>query len=681
MNRFKLNLETQTREKGPVRTRRRLLPANIWLAAMVAASLSGCSTAEKKSAVAAGEERPAASPAATEAQTGTFKIQDLSVREEAGQSVILLNLSKPISRYRHFSLEQPGRIILDIFDDVKASPQADNFRVKTAVIEGLRFSYGDGYVRAVVDVSGASTPPYVITAADRGGLRIVIGSSNPKAAAKPLVDLVKAGMRVDARAPTTAMAVQPPSAALAAPDAPRPGAGKEYTGQKISLEFKDADIKNVFRLLAEVSGLNIIVTDEVNKRVTLRLVEVPWDQALDLLIQTNGLEKEQMGGVVRISSAQQLKKEKDELVAAQKAREDLEPLQTAYYNINYAQVRELEPKAKLLLTKRGQLTSDERSNTIVVRDIQAALDDINTLISKLDTRTPQVLIESNLIETTPSFSRALGSRLQFQRAGMVFSTSSPAGPPFSANPGFFNASNPENSVLPGGLGGIVQIFQNRIGGLQNLLSALEAAESEGNVKIISRPSVVTLNNVASTIKSQRILRIALPSSTNIASGSGSAAGTAVATEKVPVGIELLVKPQVSSDGFILMNIKVKSSSIANSPTVSSGTVGVVPFDELNREAEANVLVKDGETIVIGGILKDTAQEAEAGIPYLKNVPFLGWLFKNQTVQKNLEELVVFITPRLASAGSDNLPSADQLWRDQMQKTRGDNAAPVAAPAP
>jgi type II secretory pathway component GspD/PulD (secretin) len=201
------------------------------------------------------------------------------------------------------------------------------------------------------------------------------------------------------------------------------------------------------------------------------------------------------------------------------------------------------------------------------------------------------------------------------------------------------------------------------------------------VKIISRPSVVTLNNVPSTIRSQRILRIALPSSTNIASGSGAAAGTAVATEKIPVGIELLVKPQVSSDGYILMNIKVKSSSIANSPTVSTGTAGVIPFDELNREAEANVLVKDGETIVIGGILKDTAQEAESGLPYLKNVPFLGWLFKNQTVQKNLEELVVFITPRLASAGSNDLPSADQLWRDQMQKTRGASVSPSAAPAP
>ena len=208
----------------------------------------------------------------------------------------------------------------------------------------------------------------------------------------------------------------------------------------------------------------------------------------------------------------------------------------------------------------------------------------------------------------------------------------------------------------------------------NIRAILSAAENEGQVKIISRPSVVTLNNVPSTIKSERVLRINLPSSTNIASGSGAAAGTAVATEKIPVGIILTVVPQVSSDGFVLMNIKVKSSSIANSSTVPAGTGGVVPFDELNREAEANVLVRDGETIVIGGILKDSDTTSVGGVPYLKDVPVLGWLFKNWRIQKDFEELVVFITPRVASAGSENLPTADELWRDQMKKTKGDQAA-------
>jgi type II secretory pathway component GspD/PulD (secretin) len=202
-------------------------------------------------------------------------------------------------------------------------------------------------------------------------------------------------------------------------------------------------------------------------------------------------------------------------------------------------------------------------------------------------------------------------------------------------------------------------------------AALEAAENEGNVRIISRPSVVTLNNVASTIRSERILRITLPNSTNIATGSGSsAAGAAVATERVPVGINLTVTPQVSSDGFVMMTIAVKSSSIAPNATVGGGTAGVVPFDELNREAVANVLVRDGETIVLGGILKDSGSTSESGLPYLKDIPFFGWLFKTVRQQKDFEELMVFITPRIAAAGSDNLPNAEQLWRSQMQTTYG-----------
>ena len=152
----------------------------------------------------------------------------------------------------------------------------------------------------------------------------------------------------------------------------------------------------------------------------------------------------------------------------------------------------------------------------------------------------------------------------------------------------------------------------------------------------------------------------------------------MATEKVPIGIILTVTPQVSSDGYVLMNINVKSSSLADSPTSTAN--GVIPFDELNREAVANVVVRDGETIVIGGILKDTSQDSESGVPYFKDIPVLGWLFKNNRVQKDFEELMVFITPRITVAGSENLPSAEQLWRDQLNKTTPNQSVPwVSAP--
>jgi type II secretory pathway component GspD/PulD (secretin) len=165
----------------------------------------------------------------------------------------------------------------------------------------------------------------------------------------------------------------------------------------------------------------------------------------------------------------------------------------------------------------------------------------------------------------------------------------------------------------------------------------------------------------------RIVRITLPTgTTNIASGPAAAAGAAVATESVNIGITLSVTPQVSSDGFVLMNIGVKSSSIATNTL--GGTV--VPFDELSREAISNVLIKDGETVVIGGIMKDTRSNDESGVPYLKDIPVIGWLFKTISMQKDFEELMIFITPRIIRGGSQDLPDAEQLWRDNMRKTVG-----------
>lgn len=600
------------------------------------------------------------SPTQQTRQVQGLRVQELSTREELGQTIIDIKFATPISQYRHFPIPQPPHIVLDIFGDGRPATDVETYIVASNLVGALRLSHGEGYLRLNIDTMPSSVPAYVVTP-EGGGLKIVVGVPDPKATAKRELILVRGGRRVDVgnaavKASSDAKGQVPIKDEMSVE-------AKKYTGQKLSLDFKDADIKNVFRLLADVSGLNIVVTNDVARKVTLRLVEVPWDQALDLLIDTNGLGKEQIGNVVRISTANQLKAERDQLAAAKKAEENLEPLQTVYFNINYAKVKDLEPKVKTLLTKRpdASLVVDERSNTIMVRDVRKVVDDVSVLVTRLDARTPQVLIESNLIETTPTFARALGNRLTFQIGGTTFSSAAGAVPPFLGNTAAF-------PNVPTGLGATISVIQNRIGGFRNLANALEAAEAEGNIRIISRPSVVTLNNVASTIRSERILRILLPTSTNIASGTGaSAAGSAVATERVPVGVILTVTPQVSSDGYVLMNINVKSSTLG---TQSEGSV--IP-DELNREAISNVLVRDGETIVLGGILKDTSQESENGVPYLKDIPILGWLFKSHRWQKDFEELMVFITPRIASGGSENLPDAEQLWREQMKKTEGGKA--------
>jgi type IV pilus secretin PilQ/predicted competence protein len=649
------------------------LPALFLIVGIVyGAAVSGCGlTASSGPQVSRNEavaESPSirSQPATREEQmpAGLLKLQDLSIREEGGQTTLSIKFSQPVTEFRHFPLSQPSRIVIDVLSDIKRAPISESFRIDTHWVGTLRLTANDASIRLAIDIAAATVPAYVVTPQD-GGLKIVIGTFDANVTRKKSANPVKDGIRSDIQSGGTSSVQSQSGAGKSSLAGQLKADDKKYTGQKISLEFKDADIKNVFRLLAEVSGNNIMVTDDVNRKVTVRLIELPWDQAMDLIVETNGLAKEEIGNVIRISTAGRFKSDRDALVAARRARDDLEPLQTVYYSINYAKVKELESKVKPLMSKRpdAALVIDERSNTIMLRDLQKSIEDVSTLVAKLDLRTAQVLIESNLVETTPTFSRALGTEIDAIFDGRVVASSRfLAGSPFA---GSANTVAPPFPVPSTGF---------RFGYTPaNLNGFITAAENEGNAKIISRPSIVTLNNVPSTIKSERILRIALPSSTNIASGSGAAAGTAVATEKIPVGINLTVTPQVSSDGFVLMNIKVKSSSVANSSTVSGGTAGVIPFDELNREAEANVLVRDGETIVIGGILKDIDSDSQSGIPYLKDIPVFGWLFRNWRFQKDFEELVVFITPRIAAAGSENLPSAEQLWRNQMEKTKTEAA--------
>ena len=297
--------------------------------------------------------------------------------------------------------------------------------------------------------------------------------------------VVSGGVRADIRSQDSAKAQGKASGA-------DKGIGdkKEYTGQKISLEFKDADIKNVFRLLGEVSGKNILVTDDVNRKVTVRLIEVPWDQAMDLIIETNGLGKDESGNIIRISTAGRLKAERDALAAAKKSEENLEDLQTAYLTLNYAKVvkgptdtntdTNLVDKAKALLSPRGRIEADQRSNTLIIRDIKSGIEDVQRLVARLDTRTPQVLIESNLIETTPTFSRSLGAEVNFRigNSGARVDSRYIAANPYSGSLTSFDPSIPTtlNEGLRFGL------FQNRFGPFRDLNYALSAAEKESSLK-------------------------------------------------------------------------------------------------------------------------------------------------------------------------------------------------------
>jgi len=312
-------------------------------------SVSGCAVNTDTPAQPAAAAKPLASPVPSKETIAigqVLTLQDLSVREDRGQTILLAKFSQPISQFRHFPLPNPARIVLDIFGNVKPTGQPDIYRIDTSTVATLRVSHVEGGFRLTTDIAAATVPAYTILPED-GGLRIVIGAENPNATARKDVMVVRGGVRTDIRTPKGSTgAIQ---GAVKSPGTDKvTGDEKKYTGEKISLDFKDADIKNVFRLLAEVSGKNLVVTDDVSKKVTIRLIEVPWDQALDLIIETNGLAKEETGSVLRISTAARLSKEKREQQDARNASRSAEIPQLSYLTVNYAKAKDLVEKLRCL---------------------------------------------------------------------------------------------------------------------------------------------------------------------------------------------------------------------------------------------------------------------------------------------------------------------------------------------
>jgi type IV pilus assembly protein PilQ len=334
-----------------------------------------------------------------------------------------------------------------------------------------------------------------------------------------------------------------------------------------------------------------------------------------------------------------------------------------------------------VLTERGSVLVDEFTNTLIVRDIQQGIDNARELVRKLDIQTPQVLIESKIVEATTDFARDLGIQWGY-RASIGPQTGTSTGVNFPGIVGFggsglgqgaggvpFLVDFPAGGAFGPGSGSALDLVLGSLDGSQSLDVRLTALEQKGKGRIISRPRVVTLNNVAATIKSLTILRVRLPSTgTVINTGAGGQAGAQqTATEQIETGIILTVVPQVSSDGFVLLDLFVKSSQADFARQVDN-----IPT-EITREATSHVLVRDGSTVVLGGIYRDVISDRWNAMPFLDKIPGLKWLFRNESKSKRREDLLVFLTPRSlqASRTPGGLPSAAELW-----EKRGDVPPPV-----
>jgi type IV pilus secretin PilQ/predicted competence protein len=663
--------------------------------------------AEAQPPAAPSGELPSAAPPEAP-PPAPLEVREIKLIEDNGQQGLFTKLSHPPAAVTHYTLTQPNRLIIDIAGaEAGGHTTAQKFSVKNPLISEIRVTRHEGKIRLTVMLRGDALPSYTVNDLNDTVVAFLGEPNGGNQAVREQLVFTRRAVET-AQLPPAGRETSPqrePASALAAGDSSdggagigsRPGKSPAYYGQHVSLDFKDADVHNVLRLLAEVSKLNIVATEDVHGKVTLRLFDVPWDQALDIILQVLNLESEQEGNVIRISTVRRLREEREELQKAQEAAKAVEPLQVAYIRVNYAKAAKLaeiisgaartrvattgggrgREEEEGVLTNRGSVFVDEFSNTLVVRDIQRGIDNARELVRRLDVQIPQVLIESNIVEATTDFARDLGIQWGY-KASIGPQTGTSTGANFPGMIGIggsglgggatgipFIADFPAATVAPG-LGSALDLALGSINGANSLDARLTALETQGKARIISRPRVVTLNNVAATIKSITILRVKLPSTgTIINTGAGGAAGTAsTATEKIETGIVLVVTPQVSADGFVLLDMFAKSSQADFTRTVDQ-----IPT-EIAREANSHILIKNGQTVVLGGIYRDNFADTQSGLPFLNQIPGFSWLFKATHKSDSREDLLVFLTPRIMGEGHGDLPSAEELWKHRDAGTQG-----------
>jgi len=400
-------------------------------------------------------------------------------------------------------------------------------------------------------------------------------------------------------------------------------ASTQFTGEPISLDLKDADIKDVFRTISQLTGLNIVIDPEVRGTVTVQLEDVPWDQALDLILKQNSLGYVLENNIMRIATTAKLQAEEGDRARLAEARQAAEPTRTVIKKLSYAKAGEITPTLQSVMSKRGSIVIDGRTNTLIIREIPTYLPAVLQLIENLDTATPQVVIESRIVETTKSLGRSLGinwsatgnaDNAHGNTTNLIFPNSVAGG----INVGLGNGPTVASLVL----GNILNTF--------NLNAALTAAENQGLLKIISSPKVTSLTNTPALIQSG----VQIPVQTTV--------NNTTTVIYVDATLKLDVTPQITAEGTILLTVNVTKREPAVALNLSLGQN--VPLTI--REYRGQVLVKDGGTTVIGGIFQINDQDQNNMIPGLWKIPVLGNLFRNKTRTEKHDELLIFITPRI-----------------------------------
>jgi len=460
---------------------------------------------------------------------------------------------------------------------------------------------------------------------------------------QPSVVLASFGGSTEPARPTPQQAAQQQSgnaaATVANSQTPVASATARYTGENISVNLKDVDLKDFFRLIHEISGLNVVLDPAVKGSLTIVLDEVPWDQALDIVLQNNGLDKQLNGNVLRIATHETLKREAETTRDLEKAQAEAVSPVTVTRVLSYGKAEKLKDTLKKFLSQRGDILSDDRSNQLIIRDIPSVIPVIDNLIRQLDVKSQQVEIEARVVSATRSFAQDIGVQLGF--AGTATSgrsiiggdsdvgtsnvAKSPIPPPLTSSTG---AALPLNVNLGAGAPSSGLFLGHRSPNFA-VDFFITAAESKGVGKLLSKPRVVTQNNEKAVIKQGQ----KIPIQTTI--------NNTISIQFIDAVLKLEVTPQITKEGTVFMDVLVENTQIDQGiPRIQ----GVPALD--TQSEETKILVADGGTVVVGGIIVSTQNTTTTEVPLLGSLPLIGHLFKRNNVSISSQELLFFITPRI-----------------------------------
>jgi len=427
-----------------------------------------------------------------------------------------------------------------------------------------------------------------------------------------------------------------------------------YTGAPYSFNLKDADLKDFFRAIAEITGLNIVLDPNVKGSLTLDLHDVPWDQALDIVLENNNLDKQLEGNVLRIATVDTLRQEAEAQLAKARAQALAVNVTTYTHYLSYAHAKDVTPTVKKLLSQRGDVSADERTNAVIVRDIPSTIPEIQRLLIQLDRKTQQVEIEARVVAATRNFARDIGTQLAFA-GGHLGTTSATVGgtgavgttptqvsytaaPPYVTIPGVTGGGTGTLAGIPlfsnlgvlsptSGIGGTI------FGANWRLDAVLTMAESRGLLKVLSRPHITTQNNVKAII--QQGVRVPVVTQAQL--------GGPPTVTYVDAFLKLIVTPQITAEGTIFLDLEVENTTADFSKEVQGNPT-------LDTQAEkTQVLVTDGGTVQIGGVMLTSNTVNISQVPLLGDIPILGNAFKHRQVSTNTQELIFFITPKIVES--------------------------------